>query len=270
MSHILDSLAIIFYGLSALYFGVRFFSKKDKTKTLAFLFLLLGFVTHTIDLLVFSFEHHRFPGSNLVEAFSALTCLTVLLFLGISRKEDMGAAAIVLLPLTILSIVLKLVVPVQEEKIEPIVAAGWIYVHIPLMILSVAALTISFFMAIMYLIQERQLKAKTTSTYLERLPSLQSCEELSYRSLSFGFFLLTFGILTGIIWSRYLRGVYWNWDYKEIWSLITWALYAVLLHGRILSAWRGRKAAYLAILGFVLILFTFAGVSLIFKVYHSF
>jgi cytochrome c-type biogenesis protein CcsB len=153
---------------------------------------------------------------------------------------------------------------------EPVLTAGWIYIHIPLMILSVASLTISFLTAIMYLIQEKQLKSKKPSFFLDRLPSLEAADAISYKSLWLGFFLLTLGMVTGMIWSKYLRHVYWNWDSKEIWAVITWALYAILLHGRMLSAWRGRKAAYLAIVGFLLIVFTFAGVSLLFNVYHSF
>ena len=270
MSNVLDGLAIIFYSLSTIYFAIRFFLKKTNTQKLALLFLQLAFLTHAIDLIVVSLERHRFPASNFVEAFWALTCLTVLLFLLTFRDRNKEAAAVVLLPITILSIILKLLLPGREETLQPVLGSGWIYIHIPLMILSVAALTISFLTAIMYLIQERQLKLKRTSFLLERLPSLEASDEISYKSLWFGFFLLTLGMITGMIWSKYLRGIYWSWDSKEIWALITWTLYAILLHGRMLSAWRGRKAAYLAIIGFVLIVFTFAGVSLVFNVYHSF
>lgn len=270
MSNILDALSIIFYSLAAIYFGIRFHFKKGNTQKLAVLFLQLGFFTHAIDLLVVALERHRFPASTFVEAFWGLTCLTVFLFLIIFRKRSKEAGAVVLLPITILSILLKFFFPATERTMEPVITAGWIYIHIPLMILSVASLTISFLTSIMYLIQERQLKLKRPSFLLERLPSLEAADQISYRSLWLGFFLLTLGIVTGMIWSKYLRGLYWNWDSKEIWALITWGLYAILLHGRTLSAWRGRKAAYLAIVGFLLIVFTFAGVSLIFNVYHSF
>jgi cytochrome c-type biogenesis protein CcsB len=270
MTHILDILAVLFYTISAIYFGFGFFLKKGNTQKIGTLFLQLGFLTHAVDLIVRITEQRQFPASNFIEAFWALTCLTVLIFLIVFRKRNKEAGAIVLLPITIVSVILKMSHAVQTETIGPGVGAGWIYVHIPLMILSVAALTISFLTAIMYLLQERQLKHKEPSFFLERLPSLEAADAISYKSLWLGFFLLTLGILTGMIWSKYLRGVYWSWDSKEIWAAITWGLYAILLHGRMLSAWRGRKAAYLAILGFALILFTFAGVSLVSKVYHSF
>jgi len=270
MSNVLDALVIVFYALSAVYFGARFFFKKEKTRTLAFLFLLLGLVTHSLDLIVFSLEHRHFPATNFVEAFSLLTCLTILLFVLIARKDEMDALALVLLPITVISIILSFLYRSGDQAATPVLRGGWIYIHIPLMILSVASLAISFLMAIMYLLQEKQLKSKHPAFFFDRLPSIEVCEDLSYRSLWFGFFLLTFGIITGSIWSKYLRDVYWSWDHKEVWSIITWALYAVLIHGRMLAAWRGRKAAYLAIVGFVFILFAFAGVSQVFKSYHSF
>lgn len=268
MNQILDALAILLYSISTIFFALRFL-KQTNTRKPAFLFLGLALVTHGIDLMVITFEQHRFPGLNFIQAFCSLMFLTVLLIL-VLRKKLMEASAVVLLPITILSIFLQWLYPVPTPKMEPVLKAGWIYIHIPLMILSVSCLTISFITAIMYLLQERQLKHKTNSVLLGRLPSLEASEEISYKSLWLGFFLLTLGMVTGMIWSKYLRGAYWSWDYKEIWSLLTWALYAILLNGRMISAWRGRKAAYLAIVGFVLILFTFAGVSLVFKVYHSF
>jgi len=268
MNQLLDGLAILLYCVSTFYFTLQFL-KKANTRKPAFLFLGLGLVTHGLDLLVLTFEQHRFPALNFTQAFCSLTFATLFLLL-VLRRKIMETSAIVLLPIAVLSIVLQLLYPAPVEKLEPVLKAGWIYIHIPLMILSMACLTITFITAIMYLLQERQLKSKKTSFLLERLPSLEAAEEISYKSLWFGFFLLTLGMVTGMIWSKYLRGKYWSWDYKEIWALVTWALYAILLHGRMLSAWRGRKAAYLAIVGFVLILFTFAGVSLIFKVYHSF
>src|SRR5688572_12866039 len=191
MSNILDVLAIIFYSIAAVYFGVRFYLKKANIDKLAALFLQLGFVTHAIDLFVVALEQHRFPAADIIEAFWALTCLTVFVFLITFRHRNKEAGAVVLLPITILSIVLKLLYPRPVQALEPVLAGGWIYIHIPLMILSVASLTISFLTATMYLIQERQLKLKRgPSLLLERMPSLEASDELSYKSLWIGFFLL--------------------------------------------------------------------------------
>lgn len=270
MWDILAELAILFYGISAIYFVVIFLSKKEKTRTVAILFLLLGIVTHGLDLLVFGLDQHRIPAANLIETFSLVAWVIMVLFVIVARKESMAAMGVILIPIAILSLVSNAITTGSAAGVEPLLRGGWIYVHIPLVILSMASLSIAFISSIMYLIQERQLKSKHPAFFYHRLPSLEVCDELSYKSLWAGFFLLTLGIMTGMIWSKYLRGVYWSWDYKEIWSLITWALFALLLHGRMIASWRGRKAAYLAIVGFVLMLFTFIGVTSVFQSYHAY
>jgi len=81
---------------------------------------------------------------------------------------------------------------------------------------------------------------------------------------------LTIGIVTGSVWASYAWGSYWSWDPKETWSLITWFLYAALLHQRLAIGWRGRKAAWMAIMGFLAVLFTFLGVNLVLSGLHSY
>ncbi len=122
----------------------------------------------------------------------------------------------------------------------------------------------------MYLVQEHQLKSKRIGAITQRLPSLQVLDDLNYQSLTYGFPLLTLGIITGAIWAEYAWGRYWNWDPKETWSLITWLLYAALLHQRLTVGWRGRKAAIMAIAGFFAVLFTFLGVNLLLPGLHTY
>ncbi len=76
-----------------------------------------------------------------------------------------------------------------------------------------------------------------------------------------GFFLLALGIITGAVWAHSAWGSYWTWDPKETWSLITWLIYAVILHSRLLRGWRGKRIAILSIIGFFCVLFTYFGVN---------
>jgi cytochrome c-type biogenesis protein CcsB len=122
----------------------------------------------------------------------------------------------------------------------------------------------------MYLIQENQIKKKNWGQFFYRLPPLQALDNLNYFSLRAGFFLLTTGIITGSIWAEYAWGSYWNWDPKETWALITWLIYAALLHGRLTLGWRGRRAAFFSLIGFGMVLFTFLGVNFLFSGLHSY
>jgi len=136
--------------------------------------------------------------------------------------------------------------------------------------LGYGTFAVAFCLAIIYLIQEHQLKRKKPGAFYYRLPSLEVLDFLSHKILSFGFPCLTIAIITGAMWASKAWGSYWSWDPKETWSLITWFIYAALIHTRVAVGWRGRKAAYLAIIGFIFILFTFLGVSLVMKGLHTF
>ena len=106
-------------------------------------------------------------------------------------------------------------------------------------------------------------KKKRLGALYQKLPALDILDEINYRCLTLGFPLLTVAIITGAIWAETAWGTYWSWDPKETWSLITWFIYAALLHGRLTTGWRGRKAALLSIIGFFILLFTFLGVNLL-------
>jgi cytochrome c-type biogenesis protein CcsB len=136
--------------------------------------------------------------------------------------------------------------------------------------LGYAAFAVSFGASIMYLIQSHFLKKRRLGAMFQKLPPLDMLDEISYRCLTFGFPLLTFAIISGAIWAESAWGTYWSWDPKETWSLITWFVYAALLHGRLTTGWRGRKAALLSICGFLIMLFTFLGVNLLLPGLHSY
>ena len=102
------------------------------------------------------------------------------------------------------------------------------------------------------------------------MPSLELIDELSYRCLSYGFPLLTLGIISGAIWSQHSLGTYWVWKHRQVWSLITWFLYAALLHGRLTSGWRRRKAAMLSIAAFLTLISTFLIINIVLGGAHGY
>ena len=106
---------------------------------------------------------------------------------------------------------------------------------------------------------------------LERLlPSSDNLDRITYKTISLAFPLLTLMIASGAYWANQTWGSYWSWDPKETWAAITWLVYAGYLHMRITRGWRGRRAAYFAILGFVVVMFTFFGVTYLLPGLHSY
>jgi cytochrome c-type biogenesis protein CcsB len=103
-----------------------------------------------------------------------------------------------------------------------------------------------------------------------RLTLLESVDNLSYRTISFGFPLLTIGIIAGAVWANEAWGSYWSWDPKETWALITWLVFASYLHARITKSWQGRKPAIIASFGFIVVWICYLGVNFLGKGLHTY
>jgi cytochrome c-type biogenesis protein CcsB len=152
-----------------------------------------------------------------------------------------------------------------DSRIKPLMPAlksNWLLIHVVTCFLGYAAFTLGFGVAILYLAGGRRPHSS--------LPPLQQLDRVLYQTTIFGFLLLTLGILTGAVWADTAWGRYWSWDPKETWSLITWLVYATLLHARLVKGWQGRSIAWLAVLGFLAVLFTYFGVSFLLSGLHSY
>ena len=147
-------------------------------------------------------------------------------------------------------------------ELNPALKSNWLWIHTIMAFISYAMFTIAFGTAVVYLIQQYFLKKKKLGALFQKLPSLKTLDDISYRCLTIGFPLLTVAVITGAIWAEKAWGTYWSWDPKETWSLITWFIYAALLHSRLTTGWRGKRASLLTIAGFLVMLFTFIGVNL--------
>ncbi|MFH1491235.1 MAG: c-type cytochrome biogenesis protein CcsB, partial [Pseudomonadota bacterium] len=161
-------------------------------------------------------------------------------------------------------------IPGFEVTIQPIFRSIWLTVHVGTVFTGNGIFALAFAAAIMYLIQERQIKNKRFGSFYNRLPSLETLDSINHQALICGFPFLTVGMITGAVYAQYALGSYWRWDPKEVWSLITWLSYAALVHQRLALGWRGRKAAFMSIIAFLILLFTFIGASLWLSDYHSF
>jgi cytochrome c-type biogenesis protein CcsB len=109
----------------------------------------------------------------------------------------------------------------------------------------------------------RRLPAEVKNRLLVMFPEPAVLDEIGYQMTLFGFLFLSVGIISGAVWANSAWGRYWGWDPKETWSLITWFIYATLLHARLMRGWRGRRIAYLSLVGFSAVVFTYFGVNLL-------
>jgi ABC-type transport system involved in cytochrome c biogenesis permease subunit len=134
-------------------------------------------------------------------------------------------------------------------------------IHASTVIFAYAAFLITFLAGVMYMVQERELKTKRFGSRLFRLPALDTCDDISYKAMSIGFVMLTLGMVTGVMWSARHNGVYFHGDPIEIMTLLIWFIYFFMIHYRVTAGWRGRRAAIIAIIGFVFVLFSLMGLK---------
>lgn len=221
----------------------------------------LGLLLHAVALAAEGAEIHRLPLTDVRSALSFFSFLATLAFFFVYLRYRITALGIFMLPLVF---VLTLISALRPDRpfASPAFRGGWLLTHIASIFLGYTAFLLTFVAAIMYLIQERELKSKKPRAFYYRLPSLDVCDELYSRSLVFGLPFLSLGILTGFVWaSRMWKGP-WELDPKILASLITWLVYLILFSTRLSGTWRGRRSAYLAVFGFVAIMVTFLGISL--------
>ena len=250
---------------------ITYFIKPEQkwTATASLWVTVLGFLLHIAYFLFRWTESGRIPITSFFEAANFLGMGIVLVFLIMEFRFKIAALGSFMLPLVIVLMAPALILSGDIKEIDPVLKSGWLGVHTSLAVLGDAAFAFAFIVAIMYLIQERQLKSKHLGAIFHRLPSLDIMDTLGYKALTFGWPLYTLGMLTGSIWANSAWGTYWSWDPKETWSLITWVIYLALLHLRTIG-WRGRKMAFLSIIGFVFVLVSFFVVSRIEMGKHSF
>ena len=203
------------------------------------------------------------PLSNFYESLIFFAwCLPALSLLSFRRYLKGYLGAMVALLSTLLLAYASFGVDSQIKPLMPALKSNWLLIHVVTCFLGYAAFTLAFGAALLYLVKDRRPQA--------RLPAPPQLDRLIYRATVLGFLLLTFGILTGAVWAETAWGKYWSWDPKETWSLVTWLIYAALLHARLLKGWHGRRIAWLAVLGFMAVLFTYFGVSFLLSGLHSY
>jgi cytochrome c-type biogenesis protein CcsB len=160
-----------------------------------------------------------------------------------------------------------------DSKIQPLLPAlksNWLIAHVITCFLGYAAFAISAGISILYLVRKAQTGNPHPKGIFAMIPEPRKLDELNHQMVLFGFLWLSIGIITGSVWANSAWGTYWSWDPKETWSLITWFIYAAVLHARTMQGWKGSRVAWLSMMGFACVLFTYFGVNFLLSGLHSY
>ncbi len=262
--------ASLLYLLGTLFYSVYIILLKNSLSKLAAAIVTIGFASHSLALLTRYVEAGYTPVTNLHESLSFFAWMIIGILLIANLKYKIKVLGAFLTSIALILMLFAFALPKEILPLAPVLRSFWHPFHVTFAFLGNAIFTLAFCCGVIYLIQEHQLKSKKMGAIAKRLPSLKVLDDLNYQALTFGFPLLTLGIITGAVWAEYAWGRYWGWDPKETWSLITWFLYAAMLHQRLTVGWRGRKAAIMAIVGFMSLIFTFLGVNLLLPGLHAY
>lgn len=254
--------ALAFYGAGILLTLPSMARRRPSLPPVPLAALGAGLLLHAGALAALAATLRRMPVTDVRSALSFYAFLATLAFFLVYLRYRITSLGVFMLPLVFVLTLISALQPGRSFESETF-RGGWLLVHIASILVGYVGFLVTFVAAVMYLAQEHELKAKRPRAFRFRLPSLELCDELYYRSLLVGLPFLTLGILTGFVWaSRAWKGP-WEFDPKVLASLVTWFIYLILFSTRLSGNWSGRRAAYIAIFGFAAVMVTFLGVSFI-------
>lgn len=209
----------------------------------------LGAIFHLVSIVEQGVAIGRFPASGFYESMSLCAFLITALFLFIYWRYRLESLSVFIFPLVfVMALVASLGGgPVPNRWANQTVRNAWLITHVVLVLLGYAALLFTAVAAVLYLLQERELKRKKPRSFYHRLPPLGTLDELITRFMGLGFVLITLAIVVGSTWAFVEFGTRWIADPKIGISFVTWGIYLAMVFLRISAGWRGRKAAILAI-----------------------
>ena len=236
-----------------------------------------GLALHIAGVITRGLAVHRVPWGDMYEFVISVSCVAVLFFLGLMVKyRPYHLGLFFMAPIVIIMGLAQTVIYTPAGPLVPALNSYWLAIHVTAMTLASGTFMVGAVLAVVYLFAERHTRrvAAGLSTrngeVFRLLPSAERLDQIAYRTVVFAFPIWTFGIMAGAIWADQAWGRYWGWDPTETWAFITWVVYACFLHARVTAGWRGRRAAYIQLVGFACLLFNLLGVSLFITGLHSY
>ena len=256
----LFTIVFVLYILSAFVYLASLFVGKEKWAGSGLALAAAGLVTHTGALILRTAVSHHAPFTNMYESLSFLSWASVLALIVLDRKFRIPRIApyLMLIVVGLVALASSPLMPKETVPLVPALQSYWLWLHVSVTLLGEAFFAVAFIAGLLYLRADTDEKK-------------QKMDSVSYRAVTVGFPLFTLGgLVFGMVWAYRAWGTYWSWDPKEVWSLITWFVFALYLHTRIVMGWKGKRSALIVIIGFLAALFTYFGVNYLLSGLHSY
>jgi cytochrome c-type biogenesis protein CcsB len=256
-------------------------SRAERFGRTAVALTILGAGLHAASLVLRGAAVYRIPWGNMYEFTSAICLVAVVGWLLVLRRSARSAGsdaapseapglrrigAFVLLPVVVLMFLAGTVLYADAAPVMPALRSYWLAVHVTTASLSSGLFLISGVASVLFLLRRNP----DATGPIASLPSRDTLDRVAYRMTVIAFPIWTFAVMTGAIWAEAAWGRYWGWDPKETVAFVAWVVYAGYLHARATAGWRGGGAAWVNVLGFVVMLFNLFFVNLVTTGFHSY
>lgn len=262
----------------AFYFGLLIFKNK-KVGKVGLVLAIIGLIAQTAGIGLRWVESYKLgighaPLTNMYESLVFFSWCTTLFYIFMEFRFKASVVGAFVMPFAVASMAYASFAKRISQQISPLIPAlqsNWLIAHVITCFIGYGAFAVAGGLGFMYLLKQSAVeKGKDRNSLTGSLPELKIIDDLTYKTIVFGFIWLSAGIITGAIWANEAWGTYWSWDPKETWSIITWFVYASTLHARFTRGWSGSRVAWLAIIGFVSVFFTYFGVNFLLSGLHSY
>jgi cytochrome c-type biogenesis protein CcsB len=265
----------------------------------------VGVFVHLTSVVTRGLAAERVPWGNMYEYVTVVGLLLVVAFLVIERRWRVEAAGGFVLGGAVAAMGAATLIYVPPGPLVPALNSYWLRIHVVMAMLGSALFALGFVFTLLYLWQERRERRERREVLAAvparepalvatgpggdsgdhvpaeepepevtprrgRLPASPVLDRIAYRTIVFAFPIWTLAVIFGAIWAEEAWGRYWGWDPKEVWSFVTWVAFAGYLHARATVGWRGRRAAVLAVIGFVALVFNLVVVNTVIAGLHSY
>jgi ABC-type transport system involved in cytochrome c biogenesis permease subunit len=254
VSAIMVWLAYLLYAAAFTVLLIGFFTQRPRAGRLGMLVAVTGLVAQTAGLVLRGIEAGRFPFVGIYESMVLVSWAIALVWAVLESFTRIKAIGLYVMPVVLVLLTVALVEYDPPMGLGPALRSDIVIVHVIVMLVAIGCLYVAGGAAIIYLIEEALLRRRKTSGVLGRLPSLAALDRLIYHATLLGLPFLTMGMAAGVIRAETFRVPDWPTDPMVLLSVGAWAVYLVLIGGRVRGDWSGRTVSWLAVAGLVLLL----------------
>jgi cytochrome c-type biogenesis protein CcsB len=259
-------IAVGCYGVSAFSYVIGLMARKESLLNLGMALSAVGLICHTATVTIRWITGRVMPLIEISETLSAGVLVAVLIFLIIQFSSGrLKATGVLVMPVCF--ILLGWAGSLMKDiggTLPPSLQSQWLWVHIIGASIGFSGVLTAAALGLLFLLKERN-----SGGVYEKIPNLETLDDLGYRFISGGFLMLGVMLVSGSLWSNQVKGSYWNWDPVEVWSLITWLTYGIYLHLRISLGWRNRRLAIYALAALGVMIISYWGIPFVKENFHT-